>query len=167
MRQLLILALGLVLTAPAGAAEPAYLPEDAEQLQNCFEAVTDINLDPDSAETPTYRDCIGVASTACQAEPDGQTTIGMVACSARETAWWNEILNHNYATLQEALDAETFEALREAQRNWIAFRDAECSFQYSYWREGTIRSLYGASCQLQMTAERALALGEVIEWTGL
>jgi len=167
MKRFLILTLCLALAAPAGAAEPAYLPQDAEQLQNCFEAVTDINLDEDNAETPAYRDCIGVASTACQEEPDGQTTIGMVACSARERAWWDEMLNHNYATLQDALDAETFEALRLAQRNWIAFRDTECSFQYTYWREGTIRSLYGASCQLQMTAERALALGEVIDWTGL
>ncbi len=167
MKHVLALAIALTITTPVTAAEPAYSPEDAEHLQNCFEAVTDINLDQDDPATPRYRDCIGVASAACQEEPDGQTTMGMASCTMRETAWWDEMLNHNYTTLQNTLDAETFAALRTAQRAWMDFRDAECDFQYTYWQEGTIRSLYASSCQLQMTAERALALDAVIEWTSL
>ena len=34
-----------------------------------------------------------------------------------------------------------FETLLEAQRAWIAFRDAECALDYAEWGSGSMRSL--------------------------
>ena len=83
---------------------------------------------------------------------------------------WDTLLNRNYQVSLEAaadVDAELNESgttseaeadLRTAQRAWIAFRDAECDRQFSFYAGGTIRTVVYAQCQLSMTAERALAL---------
>lgn len=115
--------------------------------------------------------CVGAMVEACVAgRPDGETTAGMVECIGAETAAWDQVLNEEYAaTMAEfrALDATgdvvaddvTREGkLREAQRAWIAFRDAECTLQYARWGMGTLRQVVGANCLLEETAERAIEL---------
>lgn len=145
--------------------KPAYTREDNAAMQNCFEARGDAAAGTNEAAGSDYRDCIGVAEQACEEQsPDNQTTVGMVMCASREIAWWDEMLNRNYATLKQALEPDAFDKLRDAQRAWLDYRDKECGFQYYYWRDGTIRSLFGSSCRLQMTAERALDLQDVIGW---
>jgi len=42
----------------------------------------------------------------------------------------------------------------KAQRNWIAFRDAECGAHYTYYIDGTIRGLMFVSCKTQLTEQR-------------
>lgn len=164
-RTLAAFLISLATLATATAQETTYQPQDAEHLQNCFETIGDINADPEGSRTANDRECIGVASSACQDEdPFNETTSGMAMCDQRETMWWDEMLNHNYAILKDALSAEEFDHLREAQRAWLAYREAECGFQYFYWRDGTIARIFVSSCHLHMTAERALDLGEVISW---
>lgn len=155
---------------PAVAQTP-YKPADAQMLQSCLETAQEINADDINADDATQqhastRDCIGIVTAACQEEAaENQTTIGMVMCTDREISWWDDQLNTRYVALQDALGTEEFDKLRTAQRTWLAYRDAQCEFDYFYWRDGTIRSVFGVSCQLQMTAERTLALGEILEWT--
>lgn len=164
----LALCLFIAVSATAWAQDSPYQPQDSVILQNCFEGVADINADAGNTERATYQQCIGMASNACQDEtPQSQTTIGMVECTTRETAWWDERLNRSYKTLKDHFPAEEFDALRKAQRAWVQYRDANCQFEYFYWREGTIRSVFGASCYLQMTAERALDLESYVGWTEL
>ena len=55
------------------------------------------------------------------------------------------------------------EALRDAQRAWIAFRDAECAMEYAAWGTGSIRSIAGADCMMSLTAERTVRLIELRE----
>lgn len=107
-------------------------------------------------------DCIGVASDICQEQPDGASTIGIVDCLARETAWWDGLLNRNYQELLQTYDTEPADGLRKAQRAWVAFRDADCTFQYSIWGEGSMRSIAGASCTLDHTAHRAIGLDALL-----
>lgn len=154
--------------APAHAQEGQYQAKDAALLQNCIETVRDINSDPENETNANTRECIGVAAKACMEESnENTTTFGMVTCTQREASWWDEYLNTLYTDLRGAIGEEEFDKLRISQRAWVSFRDATCEFEYFYWREGTIRSVIGADCLLQITAERALDLGEFIEWASL
>lgn len=114
--------------------------------------------------------CVGVVAEACMAADGGDySTVGMMECLSAETAVWDTFLNDEYRETRavfEAMDVEETnpayarraQALRTAQRAWIAFRDAECGLAYSRWGAGSMRMLDGAGCRQRMTAERALEL---------
>lgn len=156
----LIVGLAVLLGPNALAAQD--LAIDQPTVRACF------------SETPTgaiYPDCIGRAAGQCQETPGGSTTIGISDCILLETAEWDAILNEEYAATQ-ALNAQLddaqpppfidrTDALRDAQRAWIAFRDTDCTAQYAMWQDGTIRTIVGANCQLTMTAQRAIALRDM------
>ena len=135
--------------------------QDIAEIVSCLsQAVTD-ELDPAAQ-------CIGVVSGPCIETDEGSTTVGMMDCMGRETLAWDTILNDQWPKLMlqsRNNDADSGHAeadlpgeadtLREAQRAWIAFRDAECAHAYAQGGTGSIRSVYGASCLLDMTARRA------------
>ena len=116
--------------------------------------------------------CIGAAAQACQDihtdQFEGSTTFGIAACLSAEAEIWDEVLNINYRLRKAEMAAQDtedgapligrVEALRTAQRAWIAFRDADCMRLYSEYQGGTIRTIIGASCHLNMTAKRAVDL---------
>ena len=143
------------LAAPARAQEGLV---DAGKIEACFET---------AAVGETQPGCIGAASNACQRRPGGDTTIGITECIAAETAAWDAILNREYRAARDALDGEgeigidTGQALLEAQRAWIAYRDAECALTYARWQGGTIRSIAAANCHLVFTATRAIELRDM------
>lgn len=109
--------------------------------------------------------CIGQAASQCQNVPGGDTTVGMAECIVSETEIWDAMLNAEYkiarARLAEIGGEDLQISLRDAQRAWIAFRDAECALQYDRWQGGTIRSIVYANCILEMTATRALMLRDI------
>lgn len=116
--------------------------------------------------------CLGAAANACQLLDGGGTTLGITECIIAEKVAWDDLLNTNYQALrdlfrgQEAIGQdlsgeELNLRLRDAQRAWIAFRDADCSFRYDMYRGGTIRNIVGANCSLVMTAQRALELRDM------
>jgi len=146
----------------AQAAQAQELQIDPTMVRACF------------ANTQTgevYPACLGQASNQCQQQPGGSTTVGMVECITSETAAWDVILNEEYQATQAMLaqqDAEgrsdimdRTDALRTAQRAWIAFRDADCAARYAIWQDGTIRSIVGANCHLTMTASRTIELRDM------
>lgn len=47
-----------------------------------------------------------------------------------------------------------FATLLEAQRAWIAYRDAHCRSEGYYARGGTLESLLVATCKLELTRQR-------------
>ena len=116
--------------------------------------------------------CRDAVSGPCmEREVGGQTTLGMSSCLMAEAAAWDRHLNEEYrATMtvfaeQDAEEAAFFpgippraDALKAAQRAWIAFRDAECALAYAQWGAGSMRSIAGAGCQADMTATRAIEL---------
>lgn len=145
----------------------------------------DVNLDRQvvtgcfaSADTgETAPPCIGAATSRCiDATPNGNTTVGMASCAAAETAIWDEFLNTTYQDLRAQMremdvdeyagDVSRADALRDAQRAWIVFRDAECNFQWAMFQEGTIRSLVASGCMQNMTARRAFELRVHMEMPG-
>lgn len=115
--------------------------------------------------------CLGRTSEACMSrEADGETTAGAVKCMSAETEVWDAKLNEEYKETRsffaglDASDAgQRVPALLQAQRAWIAFRDAECAMEYSAWGGGSIRSIAGADCLMSKTAERTARLVELRE----
>lgn len=128
----------------------------------------------DSAEDPAAATaCIGAGSAICMdADPSqNQTTLGMMFCALAEKEAWDRLLNLQYRETMDrfrAIDAQEAEifpefanradSLRDAQRAWIALRDADCSLKYAMWGSGSMRQIAGANCQLQLTAKRTIYL---------
>lgn len=141
-----------------------FTTEDEINMQQCIETVHQYQAD---GENISMRECIGAASRVCMDEPGGSSTVGMSECTMRENAWWDQHLNFLYQDLKDNLTSEQFTKLRDAQRAWIKFRDADCDFNYEYWKEGTIRSTFYTSCVLDKTASRAIELEGYLEWISL
>lgn len=162
----ILLTAALVLTAvtPALAQDkPTYTPADETILQQCIETVRDINTNGETGDEAKAATCIGQASNECQNEAGGSSTLGITACNQREASWWDQYLNDSYADLQANLEPDAFAALKKAQRAWIGFRDAECSFQYVRWGDGSMRGISQSSCMLDQTAQRALSLSALLQ----
>ncbi|WP_347266870.1 lysozyme inhibitor LprI family protein [Paracoccus sp. (in: a-proteobacteria)] len=158
--------LALMIATPALAQDgPAY---DATLLPGC--------LDRAAADGTDLRACIGKASDACMAAPGGDTTVGMVDCLMAESKDWDRLLNAWYSKVMKvakASDAEAGQlgsaaepaapALQQAQRHWIAFRDATCRYQHLQYQGGTLGGPAAAGCLMELTAEQALRLHALTE----
>ncbi|MCB1345529.1 MAG: DUF1311 domain-containing protein [Methylobacteriaceae bacterium] len=123
------------------------------------------------------RTCIGNAARFCmEATPEGQTTLGMSACLMAERDAWDRLLNEEYARARaesarvDAADtpdhAVRAARLRDAQRAWIAYRDANCAVDYALPGGGSLRQITGAHCVLRMTAERSFELRALVRALG-
>ena len=133
----------------AWADEPPTPVPEAE-IWACINAVGD----GQSAE------CIGSFANACMERAGAYDTITATQCFEAETTGWDAALNTAYQALRANLSGEDVpagaaDALRDAQRAWIPFRDAECQ-----WRGnltfGTSHITDGAVCMLEVTAARVL-----------
>jgi uncharacterized protein YecT (DUF1311 family) len=108
--------------------------------------------------TEGERQCLfDLVATPCQNEEGGQSTHGMARCFNLETGIWDGLLNENYKSLREGLDAGRAARLKEMQRTWIAARDATCAF-YDARIQGTMAIPMAAACVTRETARRALLL---------
>ena len=155
--------LAVIMTALLLAALPAradQLQDDADMLESCI-------------ATAWPRDvlalCAGIVTDPCQAEPGGQTTLGMNRCLAREADAWDAVLERQLPRLMtraREVDAanqtavaeldSAAETLRGAQRAWIVFRDAECRHNYAIWGMGSFRAIAHSACRLDLTARRVV-----------
>jgi len=89
----------------------------------------------------------------CGEQPN---TIAIVACVDAKTKAWDRRLNAAYGALLRGVEGGQRDPLRNAQRLWIQYRDANCQFYGS--QEGTIRQIKAAECVRAMTRDRALEL---------
>lgn len=104
------------------------------------------------------RDCIGRVADPCLDKPGGQSTVGMVTCSERETKVWDALLNTEYKRLLASLSAKAAASVKTSERAWIALRDADCVVPYDIFEGGTIAQPIAADCMLSHTAMRAIRL---------
>ena len=99
--------------------------------------------------------------TACMNESGG-VTMNMLDCMGSETEQHDARLNQNYKTAMQALTPAQQTQLRDAQRLWIKFRDADCALLGSL-TGGSIDRINSASCFLDMTKQRADHLAGLAE----
>lgn len=120
---------------------------DSATVQDCVK----------SKDGAAQESCVGVVSGPCLSRKETQSTADMVACIARETAVWDDILNETFRRLREKLDDKQKGKLRDMQRAWIASRDASCGFYWDY-HQGTMASPMSAECVNRETGRRVVFL---------
>ncbi|MBW4789527.1 lysozyme inhibitor LprI family protein [Alcaligenes faecalis subsp. faecalis] len=80
----------------------------------------------------------------------------MNQCFSNEYKNSDAELNKLYKEIGNRLkdDADTLKALRNAQRAWISFRDAECDFAAINTQGGSIHSMLITTCRNELTQAR-------------
>lgn len=105
---------------------------------------------------------ISSSADASGLEPDvcvtQATTVEMIQCADWHYKQADRWLNQVYKIQSKYKDALAKKLLRDAQRAWIKFRDAECQSQRDAGRGGTIAPLFEIGCLTSMTENRARAL---------
>lgn len=145
----------LALAAAPAAAQDTGPARHLPELRACLAASDTMDGD---------RACEGLVHRACEAGQgagERHTTIGMSRCALTEAAAWDVLLNEAWKPLRASAkrqDAEDgggrADTLLRAQRAWIAFRDADCAYEYARWGLGSMRQITGAACMARRNAER-------------
>lgn len=100
-------------------------------------------------------DASGLEPNVCVTQA---TTVEMIQCADWHYKQADRWLNQVYKNQSKYKDAPAKKLLRDAQRAWIKFRDAECQSQRDAGRGGTIAPLFEIGCLTSMTENRARAL---------
>jgi len=98
-----------------------------------------------------------------QADMNACAAIDFEAADAELNAAWAEAIagarEMDAEINREFDDGPTSEAvLREAQRAWIIFRDAQCTYEGHEARGGSMESMIYNGCRAQLTRERTAQL---------
>jgi uncharacterized protein YecT (DUF1311 family) len=101
----------------------------------------------------------------CMESPEGMSTHGGRACVDAATAAWDRELNRVWKELRQELPPSAFAALRESQRKWIAFRDAELTaLDASYGAmPGSMFQIMQADAISSLTRDRVRQLEALLE----
>ncbi|RWR01077.1 hypothetical protein ED28_16655 [[Pantoea] beijingensis] len=88
------------------------------------------------------------------------TTKDMSQCYATATQAWDKEMNTQYNALIAKLDSNQQKLMRNAQRDWLKYRDsmANASTTWLSQSQGTISSVTAASQQLVVVKSQALVL---------
>jgi uncharacterized protein YecT (DUF1311 family) len=108
--------------------------------------------------------CEAVAQQAHKKNPcdNAQTQAEMDECSAREYRAADQKLNKLYADLSSKLEPERLAKLKETQRAWIKFRDADCEFQAYLNKGGTIYPVVYNGCLTDNANNRIKQLEQML-----
>ena len=102
--------------------------------------------------SPQYESCM---------EKSGGVTLAMRICNGNELKYQDKILNKNYKLAMNVLDIQHRNELKKVQRLWMEYRDAKCDFLFGL-TGGTMDLLIGGSCYIEMTAQRADELEDIV-----
>jgi len=87
-------------------------------------------------------------------------TNSLSECATLSTVSWDKELNSRYKKLIKTLNSSEEAALRQSQRQWIRFRDAELQYLQEVFQNSpsTSNELYFAEAHLNLVKQRALSL---------
>jgi uncharacterized protein YecT (DUF1311 family) len=111
-------------------------------------------------ESETEKHPIDIKVEECLAIQSNQSTIGMIDCIQTAMEEWDAELNKYYKLLMNNLDNNEQDKLRDAQRQWLVFRDKEFEFigiRYGKM-EGTMFNIIEADSRNNIVRQRALEL---------
>ena len=93
------------------------------------------------------------------------STMEMQAAFEKGNKLWNAELNRCYGELKKKLQPDAFAALQAAQRQWIAYRDAQYKFIAEFYGhfDGTMYIPMRSSAAMDITRARALELKHHLE----
>lgn len=94
---------------------------------------------------------------------ENPSTAGMIQAIAAATEAWDAEMNRAYQALESRMFPKEFASLKEAQKAWIAYRDAQItSIQRFYTNmEGTMWRPVAANAVMELTRQRALFLQDM------
>jgi len=105
--------------------------------------------------------CRGAEQAADATCADAATTAQMQECLGERLDEADGALNRAYRDAMDTLDQARRTRLREAQRAWIAFRDASAQFEASVAEGGTLARLIYLETLVSMTRERIRSLAAI------
>jgi uncharacterized protein YecT (DUF1311 family) len=93
---------------------------------------------------------------AQECDPSDESQTGMNICANADYKAADAKLNKAYGEIVKRLadDAESKKLLQKSQRDWIAFRDAECAFSTNDSKGGSIYPMLMSQCLAGLTAAR-------------
>jgi uncharacterized protein YecT (DUF1311 family) len=92
-----------------------------------------------------------------------QTQSEMNQCAAQDYETADAELNAAWADLRQARsDTPSWDAILEAQRLWIPFRDAHCEAEAAPYEGGSIQPLIRLSCLATITNQRTAQLQDLL-----
>lgn len=95
---------------------------------------------------------------------DSGGTVSMTVCGLYHFMIADIALNDIYKKVKEQLKTESaLEALKKAQRAWIAYRDAVCEYECEGYTGGNIYKMVHLGCMQQYTTERTTHLREYLD----
>lgn len=97
------------------------------------------------------------ATLRAQADPpcdDARTQTDMNLCAARTLQTADSALNLLYPRVMAQLDSVQVPLLREAQRQWIRLRDADCATEAAEFEGGSMQPMIRSFCLADATHER-------------
>lgn len=98
--------------------------------------------------------CLGLADAARAACP-GQTQMELNECAAIDYKAADAELNAAWGATKSFYDGIGHgQDLLTAQRNWIAFRDANCEAEAALYEGGSIQPLIYSTCLTRLTRRR-------------
>jgi uncharacterized protein YecT (DUF1311 family) len=112
-------------------------------------------------ETPKH--AIDKALEACLDK--NQSTAGMVECEDKAYLKWDKELNRLYAELMKKISPDAKAALKDAQVQWLKFRDSEFKLLDGIYDklEGTMYRPMRVDSRLEIVKRRALELNSHLE----
>ncbi|HEX2081634.1 MAG TPA: lysozyme inhibitor LprI family protein [Longimicrobium sp.] len=91
-----------------------------------------------------------------------RTQLDMYRCAALELAEADSVLNTVWQQVIGEMDPERAPLLRQAQREWIQLRDAECAFERAQFEGGSMAPMVHSFCMTMRTRERTAYLRRVL-----
>jgi uncharacterized protein YecT (DUF1311 family) len=104
-----------------------------------------------------------LALAASSAAPcPGTSTMQVNACLEARLTESDAILNRYFQVALKRVRKEdggaTARRFIQAERSWVAYRDAECASVFDYWSGGTIRVGMEVDCRIRLTGLRTYAI---------
>lgn len=91
-----------------------------------------------------------------------RTQAEMNECAGRTFQAQDSILNSVYPRVIAELDSARAPLLREAQRQWIRLRDADCAWDAAEFQGGSMYPMVHAFCMAHVTRERVAVLRRLL-----
>lgn len=124
------------------------------KLVKCFCTALAIAAAPFAASA--HENGLSKPYAACM-DKSGGVTMDMIECITAEYQRQDARLNNTYKAVMAELPPPRKKQLQNAQRAWIAYRDANCAF-YDDPDGGTLARVNANACMMTATAERAREL---------
>ncbi len=91
------------------------------------------------------------------------STYGMLQCISQANQQWDQALNRNYKRVMSTLSPEQQAPVRAAQRQWIAYRDAQIkAIQAIYNRQGTLWGVIASEKVMDITKTQSQRLASYL-----